>query len=70
MIGRYRKRYTVYEMQYKAIHWWEVCYDKCTGEEACRDHLKKVETKNTQDVMLKAWEEYNRREVDSHIIVP
>jgi RHS repeat-associated protein len=79
MLSKYRARYTLFERQYKAIEYWDVCYDDCTGEQVSRTFLFKYVSTDTQDVIVAAWEvekylgdakEYNWREVDPTIIIP
>jgi RHS repeat-associated protein len=79
MLSKYRVRYTILERQFKAIDYWEVCYDDCTGEQLSKNFLYKAVSRETQDVILAAHEvdkylgdpnEYNRREVDSTTITP
>jgi RHS repeat-associated protein len=79
MLSKYRARYTLFERQYKAIEYWDVCYDDCTGEQVSRTFLFKYVSTDTQDVIVAAWEvekylgdakEYNWRVVDPTIIIP
>jgi hypothetical protein len=79
ILYKYRVRYTLLERQFKAIDYWEVCYDDCNGEQLSKTFLHKAISKDTQDVILAAQEvdkylgdpkEYNQREVDPTVITP
>lgn len=51
-VYEYTIRFTTWQLLKLYVHYWEVCYDDCTGEETSKTSLGKGETGKTEAVIV------------------